>query len=230
MQADALLIAVGRKPNLDPLKLENAGVNVEKGGIPVDRSCRTNVKHIFAAGDITTFMKFTHVAENMAKTAAVNAVLRMPVFRYEHDVVPWVTYTQPECAHVGKTAEELRAKHVKFDTIEFPYSKIDRAVLEHTADGLIILHNSRGKILGAHAVGSQAGEIINEYALAMKNGLRLSKISDTVHPYPTLLLGARRAADQYYVRLQEKWMSRLVRFIFRYKGKIPEYVGSRTVL
>jgi pyruvate/2-oxoglutarate dehydrogenase complex dihydrolipoamide dehydrogenase (E3) component len=230
IKSDALLVAVGRKPNVEELALKNAGVKVEKNGIPVDSHCRTNVKHIFAAGDITTFLKFTHVAENMAKTAAVNAVFRLPLFKYEQDVIPWVTYTEPECAHVGKTAEELTSQNLKFQTIEFPYSKIDRAVTEHAEEGIIILHTSNGKIRGAHAVGTQAGEIINEYALAMKNGIKLSQISDTIHAYPTMLLGARRAADQYYVRLQKKWMSRLIRFIFRYKGEIPAFVGSNEVL
>ncbi|MFQ5769218.1 MAG: hypothetical protein ACE5HX_01680 [bacterium] len=110
------------------------------------------------------------------------------------------------------------------------HRKIDRAVTEHAEEGMILLHTSAGKLLGAHVAGAQAGEIINEYALAMKNGLKLSKISDTIHPYPTMLLGARRAADQYYIRLHKKWMSRLMRFIFRYQGDIPEYVGSKTVL
>ncbi|MFQ5707275.1 MAG: dihydrolipoyl dehydrogenase family protein [bacterium] len=230
IEADALLVAVGRKPNVDGLNLANAGVKFEKNGIPVDKYCRTNVKHIFAAGDITTFMKFTHVAENMAKTAAVNAVFRFPLFQYEQNVIPWVTYTDPECAHVGKTAEELQSQNVKFDTIEFPYDKIDRAVTDHNKEGVIVLHAASGKILGAHVAGAQAGEIINEYALSMKNGLKLTKISDTVHPYPTMLLGARRAADQYYVRLQKRWMSRLIRLIFRYQGEIPSYVGSGSIL
>ncbi|MFQ5640171.1 MAG: dihydrolipoyl dehydrogenase family protein [bacterium] len=231
LHCDALLAAVGRIPNLQALKLKNAGVKFEKTGIPVDKSCRTNAKHIFAAGDVTTFLKFTHVAENMAKTAAINAVLRMPVYRFEQRMIPWVTYTDPECAHVGKTAEELTAENTKFETIEFPYAKIDRAVTEHAEEGWIILHTSlSGKILGAHAVGAQAGEIINEYTLAMKNGLKLAKISGTIHAYPTMLLGARRAADQYYVRLQKKWMSKLLRFLFRYRGEIPDFVGSKEIL
>ncbi|MFQ5652935.1 MAG: dihydrolipoyl dehydrogenase family protein [bacterium] len=229
--ADAVLVAVGRKPNLKGLGLDRAGVRFEKAGIPVDNACRTNVKHILAAGDITTFLKFTHVAENMAKTAAVNAVMRLPLLRYEKVVVPWVTFTDPECAHVGKTAAELEANNVKFDTIELPYSKIDRAVTEHAEDGVVIVHaTSKGKILGAHAAGTHAGEIINEYALAMKNGLKLPKISDTIHAYPTLLLGARRAADQFYVRLQKRWMANLVRIFFGLRGEIPAYVGSKEVL
>ncbi|MCG8608491.1 FAD-dependent oxidoreductase [bacterium] len=231
LHCDAILVAVGRTPNLESLNLEKAGIQVDKTGIPVDKYCRTNVKHIFAAGDITTFLKFTHVAENMAKTAAVNAVLRFPLYRFEQNVIPWVTYTDPECAHVGKTAEELQSAGTRFDTIELPYKKIDRAVTEHESEGWIIVHTgSSGKILGAHAVGAQAGEIINEYALAMKNRLRLTKISNAVHAYPTMLLGARRAADQYYVRLQKRWMSKLIRWFFGYKGDIPEYVGSKEVL
>jgi len=231
IEGDALLVAVGRKPMLEALRLEKAGVTFEKGGIPVDKHCRTNRRHIFAAGDITTFMKFTHVAENMGKTAAINAVLRLPLYSYEQEIVPWVTYTDPECAHIGSTASQLKAKNIAFDTITFPYSKIDRAVTEHADEGQIILHtSSSGKILGAHAVGAQAGEIISEYTLAMKNGLKLSKIADTVHAYPTMLLGARRAADQYYVRLQKRWMANFVRTLFRYQGEIPHYVGSREVL
>ncbi len=231
LTGDALLVAIGRKPLLDSLQLEKAGVKFVKGGIPVDKHCRTNVGNIFAAGDITTFMKFTHVAENMAKTAAINAVMRLPLYSHEQRVIPWVTYTDPECAHVGSTADELRAAGTKFDTIEFPYSKIDRAVTEHEEEGHIVLHiASGGKILGAHVVGVQAGELINEYALAMKNGLKISKISDTVHAYPTMLLGARRAADQYYVRLQKRWMANLIKKIFRYQGEIPAYVGTREVL
>lgn len=228
---DTLLVAIGRKPMLEALKLENAGVKFEKSGIPVDKHCRTNRKHIFAAGDVTTFMKFTHVAENMGKTAAINAVMRLPLYSHEQHLVPWVTYTDPECAHIGSTAGQLRARNVKFDTIEFPYGKIDRAVTEHADEGHIIIHaNPNGKILGAHAVGVQAGEIISEYTLAMKNGLKLSNISDTVHAYPTMLLGARRAADQYYVRLQKRWMATLVKKIFRYQGEIPDSIGSNEVM
>ncbi len=231
IQGDALLVAVGRIPNLTELSLDKAGVRFAKNGIPVNKYCRTNVKHIYAAGDITTFLKFTHVAENMAKTAAINAVLHFPLFKHEQKVIPWVTYTDPESAHVGKTAKELNSEHIKFDTIELPYNKIDRAVTELQSDGWIIIHGApSGKILGAHAVGLQAGEIINEYALAMKNGIKLSKISDTIHAYPTMLLGARRAADQFYVRMQKRWMAELIRKFFGYGGVIPDYVGTKTVL
>ncbi len=228
---DALLVAVGRKPNLAGLQLENAGVKYEKTGIPVNKHARTNISNIFAAGDITTFLKFTHVAENMGKTAAVNAVLKLPLYSFESTVIPWATYTDPECAHVGKTSEELQRDNVRFDSIELPYSKIDRAVTEQQEEGIVMLHFSpNGKILGAHAAGLQAGEIISEYALAMKNGLKLAKIADTVHAYPTLLLGARRAADQFYVRLQKRWMSRLLQKIYGYQGEIPDYVGTKEVL
>lgn len=231
IKCDAILVAVGRKPNLEGLRLENAGIKCDKAGIPVNRQCRTNLRHIFAAGDITTFLKFTHVAENMAKAAAVNAVLRMPFFKHEEKVIPWVTYTDPESAHVGKTGAELATQNAKFDTIEFPYSKIDRAVTEHEEEGLVIVHSTRsGKILGAHAAGIHAGELIGEFALAMKNGLKLPQISDSIHAYPTMLLGARRTADQYYIRLHKRWMSNLIRFFYRYRGKIPTSVGTREVL
>ncbi|MGB0346781.1 MAG: mercuric reductase, partial [Balneolaceae bacterium] len=127
--------------------------------------------------------------------------------------------------HIGATEKQLNARDQKFEVYKFPYSKIDRAISEGETDGLIKIFASKltGKIYGASIVGAHAGELISEYALAMKNGVTLRNIADTIHPYPSWALGARRAADQWYIKNQSeasvKWMKR----IFGYKGNIPDY-------
>ncbi len=238
LEAEAILVAAGRRPNLDGLDLDRAGVRAGPGGIPVDRRCRTSAGSIYAAGDVTPFLDFTHVAENMARTAAAHAVFRLPVLRYETGTVPWVTYTDPEVARVGRSAEELRRAGARFHTLEFPYARIDRAVTENAGEGLIRIHAvparrlgwGGGRILGASAAGWRAGEAITELALAMKQGIGLPALAGTIHPYPTLLLGVRRAADQDLLRRQKRWMVRLVRALYRYRGRIPDYVGRDEVL
>jgi pyruvate/2-oxoglutarate dehydrogenase complex dihydrolipoamide dehydrogenase (E3) component len=230
IEANAMLIAIGRQPNLIELELESTGVKLDRMGLSVDEYCRTNRKHMFAVGDVAADMQFTHLAENMGKVAAVNAVLRVPVLKYERHVMPWVTYTDPEIAHVGASRTELEKSGKKFDVIELPYSRIDRAVTEGEEKGFVLLYRDGKKILGASVVGIGAGEIISEFALAMKNDVELGQLSDTIHPYPTLALGARRAADQYYLRSHKRWMSQWVKRFWRYQGKIPEYVGSGEVV
>jgi pyruvate/2-oxoglutarate dehydrogenase complex dihydrolipoamide dehydrogenase (E3) component len=230
IEANAILIAIGRQPNLIELELEKTGVKLDRTGLAVDAHCRTTRKHIFAVGDVTTSLQFTHMAEHMGKVAAVNAVTRMPVMKIEEKVIPWVTYTDPEIGHVGASRADLERSGENFDVIQLPYSRIDRAITEGMAKGTVLLYRQKKKILGASVVGIGAGEIISEFALAMKNDLGLDDMADTIHPYPTLSLGARRAADQYYLRTHKRWMSEWVRRIFRYKGEIPKYVGSGDVI
>ncbi len=230
LTADALLVAVGKRPRIDGVGLDVAGVAATSAGIAVDRHARTNRHHIFAAGDVTGGAMLSHVAEDMAKAAAINAVFALPIRRFEVRVVPRVTFTDPECAQVGQTAAQLAAAGTTFDTIHLPYDKIDRAVMEGAPAGAIVIHARRGRILGAVAVGTGAGEIIGELALAMRNGVKLTSISDTIHAYPTLLAGARRAADQAWVRRHRRGYSRLVRALYRYRGQIPAYVGTRQIM
>lgn len=219
-----LLIATGRKANYKSLKLEAAGVKSNNKGIQVDNSCKTNINHIYAMGDVTGRYQFTHMSEHMSKVAVTKALLKIPM-TIDHKHVPWTTFTYPELAHIGATEKQLNARDQKFEVYKFPYSKIDRAISEGETDGLIKIFASKltGKIYGASIVGAHAGELISEYALAMKNGVTLRNIADTIHPYPSWALGARRAADQWYIKNQSeasvKWMKR----IFGYKGSIPDY-------
>lgn len=232
IEGDALLMATGRRANTSSLNLDAAGVETEKGNITVNESCRTNQKHIYAAGDVTGRYQFTHMSEHMAKIAATKALLKIVPMKIEKDFVPWVTYTSPELAHVGKTEKQLREEGVNFEVYRFPYSKIDRAVSEGEDIGLVKIFAKKlsGKILGATVVGAHAGEFISEYAVAMKNGVSMRGIADTIHPYPSWGLGARRAADQWYIKNQSEWSVKLIKTIFGYRGEVPDYSDKDRVV
>lgn len=220
---DALLVAAGRAANYRSLEPGEAGIDYGDGGIAVDSRCRTSVGHIYAAGDVTGRYRFTHMSEHMAKVAVVNALLKVPM-KIDTAHVPWCTYTDPELAHVGATGEQLLERGVSYREYRFPYDKLDRAMTDDAVDGLIKVFAKRytGRILGATIYGRQAGDLIGEYALAMKNGVMLRNIADTIHPYPTYGLGVRRAADQWYVQSQPEWLTRLIGWVFGYRGEVPD--------
>lgn len=228
---DAILMATGRRAHIESLNLEAAGVKTYKGGIEVNDKCRTSKRHIYAVGDVTGRYQFTHMCEHMAKIATTNALLKVPM-KIDHKHVPWATFTDPELAHVGASEVELREKGVKFETYRFPFSKIDRAITDGQTTGLIKVHAKKwnGKILGASVVGVHAGEMISQYALAMKNGVTLRKFADTIHPYPSYGLGARRAADQWYIKNQSEAVVKWIQRIFRYKGEIPDYSDRNRIM
>lgn len=228
---DAVLMATGRRANIDSLNLKAAGVKTYKGGIEVNDKCRTSKRHIYAVGDVTGRYQFTHMCEHMAKIATTNALLKVPM-KIDQKHVPWATFTDPELAHVGASEKELAKKGVSFETYRFPFSKIDRAITDGQTTGLIKVYAKRwnGKILGASVLGAHAGEMISQYALAMKNGVTLRKFADTIHPYPSYGLGARRAADQWYIKNQSEAVVKWIQRIFRYKGEIPDYSDRNRIM
>jgi pyruvate/2-oxoglutarate dehydrogenase complex dihydrolipoamide dehydrogenase (E3) component len=225
-----LLLATGRTANVDGLNLEAAGINYTDKGVGINDKCRTNVSHIYACGDITGEYQFTHMSEHMAKVAVQNALLKIPK-KMDREHVPWCTYADPELAHVGKTEQQLKKESTGYEVFRFPYSKVDRAVMESESEGMIKIFATkwRGKILGASIAGVNAGELICEYAVAMKNGVSLSNIADTIHPYPTYALGARRAADQWYINLLSEWQIKFVKTVFGYRGKILENKSDQII-
>ncbi len=222
VDGDTLLIATGRKPNVEGLGLEAAGVAVEDKGITVNERCRTSQRHIWAAGDCTGEYALTHMSEHMGKLAATNAILKLPS-PIDRDGIAWTTFTTPEVAQLGPTETELREDGRSFVTYRFPYTKVDRALTEHATTGHIKIHATRwrGKILGASVVGARAGELISMLAVAKKGGVSVRTVSDTIIPYPTYGLGARRAADQYYVQKQFPAAIGAVKRVFGYRGLTP---------
>lgn len=222
--ADAILMATGRRATFSSLNLEAAGVNTSGTGIDVNDKCRTNKRHIYAVGDVTGRYQFTHMCEHMAKIATTNALLKIPM-KIDHKHLPWVTFSEPELAHLGSSEKELNQRGISFTTYRFPFSKIDRAITDGKTTGMIKIYAKSwsGKILGASILGAHAGEMISQYALAMKNGVTLRQFADTIHPYPSYGLGARRAADQWYIKNQSAAVVRWIQRIFGYRGEIPDY-------
>ncbi|MFN3597082.1 MAG: dihydrolipoyl dehydrogenase family protein [Rubricoccaceae bacterium] len=222
VEGDALLVATGRRPNIEDLGLEAARVAYTRDGIVVDEHCRTNRPHIFAAGDCTGEYQLTHMSEHMAKTAVTNAVLRVPA-TLDRAHVSWCTFTSPEVAQLGKTEAQLREAGAAFEVYRFPYRRVDRALTEGVPTGQIkvLATRVRGRILGASVIGERAGELIGVYAVAMKNGVSLRQIADTIFPYPAYSLGARRAADQWYIRWQYPGLVRVLQRAFGYRGTLP---------
>lgn len=228
---DGLLVATGRSANHQYMDLDNADIAYTKKGITVDDRCRTNHRHIYAAGDVTGRYQFTHMSEHMAKVAATNALLKMPM-KIDSKHVPWSTYTDPELAHVGATEQQLQDKDTTYEVYRFPYDKVDRALTDDATDGLIKIFARKwnGKILGAAIYGKQAGDLISEYAVAMRNGVTLRNIADTIHPYPTYGLGVRRAADQWYIKNQSEWQVELIKSVFGYRGTVPDLSDKDRIL
>ena len=201
-EGDALLVAAGRAPNVGDLGLEAAGVSVGERGVVVDDRLRTTNRRVYAIGDVATRYQFTHVADFQARLVIANALF-FGRGRASKLVIPWCTYTSPEVAHVGLTPEEAGRQGVAIETITVPFEKVDRAVLACDTDGFLRVHLRRGsdKLAGITVVAPDAGDLIAEATLAMTNGLGLSAMGRTIHPYPTIAEAYRKAAD---LRRREK--------------------------
>jgi len=196
-RGDLLLIASGRKPTVAGLDLEKAGVNYSEGGVPVDDQLRTNVKNIYAAGDVTGGYQFTHFAGWQAFQAARNALLPGSSSGLT-DLVPWVTFTDPEVAHVGLTEEQARVKfgeNVK--VCRWEMSRTDRAICEDDRDGFIkVIAKTNGSLLGATVVNGRAGETITEFIVALKQNLNVSDLAGAIHAYPTYSTAVQQLAAE----------------------------------
>jgi len=186
LRCDLLLVAVGRRPNLDGLHLEQAGVRFSAKGIEIDGRLRTNVKHIYAAGDVTGGYQFTHYAGWQAFHAVRNALLPGSSTGIS-ELVPRVTFTDPEVAQIGATEAQARAEHGgRVRVHRWEMSKVDRAICENDTSGFLkIITKPDGTILGATVVGARAGEAIMELVIAMKEGIKAGDLAATIHPYPT---------------------------------------------
>lgn len=214
---DLLLVAVGRQPNVNGLDLEKAGVKYSPLGISVDDGLRTNVHHIYAAGDVTGGYQFTHYAGWQAFQAARNALLPGSSSGAS-DLVPWVTFTDPEVAHVGLTEGEARTKHGdRVRVHRWDLGRVDRAVCENDSAGFFkILTQPDGTILGATIVASRAGEAIVELIVAMKQRLKINDLASTIHPYPTYSTAVQQIAAEITVeRLLSGTAGKLVRGLAR---------------
>ena len=196
LTADQLLIAVGRKPALDKLNLEAAGVQYTEDGVTTDATLRTNVPHIWAAGDITSKYQFTHVASDQGKLVAHNVFARKPK-EFDDRVIPWVTFTDPELARVGMLEADLKEAKIEYRVGRAYFNKLDRAIANTQTFGSVkLLADMDGNILGGHILSANAGELIAPIIYAMRFGLTAKKMAGAMLPYPTMAEAVRWAASQ----------------------------------
>ncbi len=199
--ADALLVAAGRRPNLESLDLKSAGVDVTERSVRVTDYLQTSQRHIYAVGDVIGPFLFTHMADAQARVVVRNILMPFQFLRKKMDysVVPWCTYTDPEIAHVGLGEKEAQRKNIDYDLFVVPLEDVDRAVVESEEAGFAKVLTQKGsdKILGAIIVAPHAGDLLHEFVLAMKAGIGLATIASTIHAYPTFAELARKAGDKY---------------------------------
>ncbi|MHB8767227.1 MAG: dihydrolipoyl dehydrogenase family protein, partial [Deferrisomatales bacterium] len=227
LEAEALLVATGRRPNVEDLGLEAAGVAFTPRGIPTDARLRTNVKHVYACGDVNGQFPFTHVAGYEGGIALTNAILRLPR-KADYAKVPWCTYTDPEVASVGLNEKRARQAGVEYRLLEQRFADNDRALAEAEPLGkLKVLVDPRGKVLGCQIIGAHAGELIHEWVAAVAGGVKLSALAGAIHVYPTLSEISKRAAGDYFSdRLFGDRTVGVLRFLFGLKGRACTPAGE----
>ena len=198
IEGTQLLMAVGRKPNLEGLGLEKAGIDYEKSGIKVDAGLTTSNRKVYAIGDCIGGLQFTHVANYHAGIVIRRALFRIPA-KADTGVIPWVTYTEPEMAHVGLTEAAASDRYSKVNVLRWPMHENDRAHAQLTTEGLVkVVVDKRGRILGASIVGENAGELIQMWSLAISQKMKIKAMMNWISPYPTLSEVNKRVAYRQY--------------------------------
>ncbi len=211
-----LLLAVGRKPTTADLGLEAAGIRYDKRGIRVNSGLRTSNRRVYAIGDVAGGLQFTHVANYHAGIVIRRALFRIPA-KVDTRIIPWVTFTDPELAHVGLSEAEAKKAAGKIDVLRWPYHENDRAQAERETVGHIkVITAKNGRILGATIAGAQAGELISMWALAISQKMKIKAMIGWVSPYPTLGEINKRVAYRYYATAPS---SSLVRWVIGFLAK-----------
>ncbi len=214
-----LLVAAGRRANLDGLDLEKAGIaRGAKGELVLDRRLRTTNRRVYAVGDATGGPQFTHVAGYHAGLVIRNILFRLPA-KVDYRALPWVTYSEPELAHVGLTEAEAVARHGgDLTVLRWPFHENDRAQAERQTHGLVkAVTRKNGRVLGASILGTHAGELIQPWGLAISQGLKIGALATLMAPYPTLGEASKRAAGSFFApklfsdrtRTLVRWLRRL---------------------
>ncbi len=205
LDADAVLVASGRRPRVGGMGLDALGVAHDAAGVAVDERMRTSAPHVFAAGDVTGRYLFTHVASYEGRIAGQNAAGKKQ--KADYRVVPWVTFLDPEVARVGLTEQQARDEHGHVEVVRFPMSRVDRARMLGETAGLVKLVTAGrriggrlggGEVVGAHIVGPRAGELLHEVVLAMQSRAFAGRLAQAIHAYPTTSIAVQQAASQLF--------------------------------
>lgn len=208
---DRVLVAAGRRLNIEGLDLEKAGIDVNKNKIVVDNYLRTTNKRVYCCGDAAGDYLFTHWAEYQASIVIKNMLspFKKTVNR---SLIAWVTYTDPEVASFGLSPRQMEAKRISYETISIPVKEVDRAICEAIEDGMLKVHISRGRILGGTLMAKNAGEMVGELIGFMTLKIPFSRIYSRIYPYPTMARVHRKAVQKY---LGEKLTPRVIGILNR---------------
>lgn len=217
LSASHLLVAAGRQPNVQGMNLEAAGIVASPKGIQVNAYLRTSNSRVYAIGDCIGGYQFTHVAGYHAGLVLRNSIFHLHT-KVQTTAIPWVTYTNPELAHVGATEAQLLERKVRHQVLRFSFDENDRAQTERNTAGKIkVLVTPKGNILGATILGNNAGELIFPWVIAIQNKLKISSIANTIAPYPTLSEINKRVAGSYYTnKIFSPFMRRIVKYIMKF--------------
>jgi len=223
LRAEMILVALGRKPNLDDLNLEAAGVEYDGKGIKVDDRLRTSQKHIYAAGDATGAFQFTHAAGYEGGIVVSNAIFHFPR-KTDYTFLPWCTYTDPELASIGMNEKRAKEAGLEYTVYTEAFEANDRSLAEGERTGkLKMLLGRNEKPLGVQILGPHAGELLSEWVAVLNGKVKLSTLATSVHPYPTLGEINKRVAGTYLSpKLFSDRVKKGLKFFFQLKGRACE--------
>jgi pyruvate/2-oxoglutarate dehydrogenase complex dihydrolipoamide dehydrogenase (E3) component len=218
--SEAILVAIGRTPNVDGLDLEAIGVDYDRGGIQVDDRLRTSQKHIFAAGDVSGGYQFTHAAGYEGGLVVANAVFRLPR-KADYTYLPWCTYTDPELASIGLNEKAAQAIGEAYSVFSETFADNDRSLAEGQRRGRIkLLLDRKEKPLGVQIFGPRAGDLVSEWVAALNGQVKLATLAAAVHPYPTLGEINKRVAGSYLApKIFSEKIKKGLKLIFNLKGR-----------
>jgi pyruvate/2-oxoglutarate dehydrogenase complex dihydrolipoamide dehydrogenase (E3) component len=223
LRAETILVAAGRRPNLEGLGIEGLSLETSRSGLVVDARMRTSLRHIYAAGDITGAYQFTHAAGYEGGIVLSNALLHLPrKADYRH--FPWVTFTDPELASIGMNEKRASAAGLKYSVWTEEFRMNDRGLTEGEATGKSkLLLDEKDKPIGIQILGPSAGELISEWVAVMYGRMRLSAMATAIHPYPTLGEINKRVVGKYYAgRIFSERVKRALKFFFQLRGRACE--------
>jgi pyruvate/2-oxoglutarate dehydrogenase complex dihydrolipoamide dehydrogenase (E3) component len=220
LKAEAILVAMGRSPNIEGLGLENIGVEFDRKGVTVDNRLRTTQKHIYAAGDITGKYQFTHAAGYEGGIVLGNAIFHVPR-KTDYTLLPWCTYTDPELAGIGMNEKTADAAGIEYSVWTEEFKENDRSLAQGEIVGKIkMLLDEKEKPLGVQILGPRAGELINEWVAVLNGKVKLSTLASAVHPYPTLGEINKRVVGTYLSpKIFSDKVKKGLKFFFHLKGR-----------
>jgi pyruvate/2-oxoglutarate dehydrogenase complex dihydrolipoamide dehydrogenase (E3) component len=220
LNADAILVAVGRTPNIHGLGLDDIGIKLNRTGIEVDRRLRTNHKHIYAAGDVNGGYQFTHAAGYEGGIVVSNAIFRLPR-KTDYTYLPWCTYTDPELASIGMNERSARAAGIDYSIWIEAFKDNDRSLAEGEKVGKIkMLLDEREKPIGIQIVGPHAGDLVSEWVAILNGKVKLSTLAAAVHPYPTIGEINKKVAGTYFTpKIFSDKIKKGLKFFFNLKGR-----------